>query len=108
MSEFTDDALGRYLDQQPGMRRALLTDPVQCAQTELMRRTLDALDRAMTDEGVDEEPRRRVVNRVVWGDPDGLVDVYAEKRRRVTAFHRKHPWASPSWGAGPVRPDEET
>jgi hypothetical protein len=107
MSEFTDDTLDRYLDQQPGMRRALLNDPVQCAQTEVLRRTLVALERAMVDEGVDEEARRRVVNRVVWGDPDGLRDTHAEMRDRVAELHRKHPWTSPSYGAGPVRPDEE-
>lgn len=107
MSEFTDDTLGRYLNQQPGMRETLLHDPVQHAQTELMRRTLAAMEHAMADEGVDEEARRRVVNRVVWGEPDGLRDAHAEMRTRVTEFHRKHPWARPNWGAGSVRPDEE-
>lgn len=81
MSESTDRTLGRWLDQQPGMRQALLEDPVQHAQSELMRRTLDAADRAMADEDVPEEVRRRVVNRVVWGEPEGLVDVHAQMDR---------------------------
>lgn len=108
MSEYTDDTLNRYLDQQPGMRRQLLHDPVQHAQTELMRRTLGALERAMVDEGVGEEAQRRIINRVVWGDPDGLRDAYAEMRRREAELHRKLPWTNPAYGAGPVRPDEET
>lgn len=107
MSEFTDGTLSRYLDQQRGMRRALLEDPVQCAQTELLRRTLAAMERAMVDEGVDEDAQRRIVNRVVWGDPDGLRDAYAEMRRREAELHRKLPWTNPRFGAGPVRPDEE-
>ena len=80
MSDFTDDTLGRYLDQQPGMRETLHTDPVQHAQTELMRQLLDAADRAMAIEGVPNEDRRRVVNRIVWGDPEGLTDVHAQRR----------------------------
>jgi hypothetical protein len=85
MTDFTDDTLGRYLDQQPGMREALLNDPVQHAQTELMRSLLDVAEQAMAAEGVPEEARRRVVNRIVWGEPEGRVDVYAETRRRTLA-----------------------
>jgi hypothetical protein len=80
MSDFTDGTLGRYLDQQPGMREVLHTDPVQHAQTELMRQLLDGTERAMADEGVPEEARCRVVNRIVWGEPEGLVDVHAQRR----------------------------
>lgn len=87
MSDFTDDLLGRYLDQQPGMRQALLEDPVQHAQTELMRRTLAAAERGMTDEGIPPEVRRRVVNRIVWGEPEGLVDVRARVREQVIAAY---------------------
>lgn len=81
MSEFTDDALGRYLDQQPGMREALLTDPVQKMQAEALRQTLSMVERALTDEGVPDDVRRRVINRVVWGEPEGFVDVHARMRR---------------------------
>lgn len=80
MSDFTDDTFGRYLEQQPGMREALRTDPVQHAQTELTRQMLDGAERAMADEGVPDEARRRVVNRIVWGEPEGLVDVHAQRR----------------------------
>lgn len=111
MSDFTDRALGRYLDQQPGIRQALIEDPVQHAQTELMRRMLDATDRAMADEGVPEEVRRRVVNRVVWGEPEGFVDVHARIREQVLAAYDLPPDLTEAWeaihSAGPVRPDEE-
>ena len=78
MSEFTADTLGRYLDQQPGMRRVLLTDPMQKAQVEALRRTLSMVERALADEGVPDDVRRRVINRVVWGEPEGHVDVHAQ------------------------------
>lgn len=77
MSEFTDDTLGRYLDQQPGMRQALLTDPLQKAQVEALRQTLNMVERALIDEGMPDDVRRRVINRVVWGEPEGRVDVHA-------------------------------
>lgn len=81
MSEFIDDTLGRYLDQQPGMRQALLTDPVQKMQAEVLRQTLSMVERALVDEGVPDDVRRRVINRVVWGEPEGSVDVHARMRR---------------------------
>lgn len=96
MSEFTDDTLNRYLAQQPGMREALLRDPVQHMQAEALRQTLAMVERALADEGVPDDVQRRVVNRVVWGEPEGRVDVHAQmvRMRRQMA-------------TGPVRPDEE-
>lgn len=81
MSEFTDDTIGRYLAQQPGMREALLADPVQNMQAEALRQTLSTVERALMDEGVPDDVRRRVINRVVWGEPEGSVDVHARMRR---------------------------
>lgn len=80
MSEFTDDTISRYLAQQPGMREALLHDPMQHAQAEALRQTLSMVERALVDEGVPDDVRRRVINRVVWGEPEGLVDVHARMR----------------------------
>lgn len=112
MSEFTDDALGRYLDQQPGMREALRHDPVQKAQIEALRQTLTMMERALTDEGLSEDVRRRVVNRVVWGQPEGFVDVHARVREQVLAAYDLPVAPADAWkaihdGAGPVLPDEE-
>jgi len=112
MSEFVDDTLGRYLNQQPGMRKALLNDPVQNMQAEMLRRTLAMTESALIDEGVSEDVRRRVINRVVWGEAEGRIDMHArmdEVRKQMAAD------LSPDFaqvlreipGAGPVRPDEE-
>lgn len=95
MSEFTDDTLGRYLNQQPGMREALLHDPMQHAQAQSLRQTLAAVERAMTDEGMPDDVRRRVINRVVWGEPEGRVDVHAQMDR-----------VRQQMSSGPVRPDK--
>lgn len=76
MSEFTDDTLNRYLDQH-GMREAALHDPEQRWEEERLRRMLEIVERAMADEGVPYEARRRVINRVVWGEPEGRIDVHA-------------------------------
>ncbi|KQX27547.1 hypothetical protein ASD97_24925 [Streptomyces sp. Root63] len=79
MSDYTDDTLTRYLDQQPSMREALLRDPTQRAQAEHMRNLLGAAARAMAAEGVPEDTQRRVVNRIVWGEPEGCIDVNGER-----------------------------
>ena len=114
MSEYTDSTIGRYLDQQPGMRQALLHDPMQHALTQSMRQLLAAADRAMDDEDIPEEVRHRIVNRIVWGEPQGRVDVHAQMDRQGKAMAMS---ALPSAetlaalltdGAGVVRPDEET
>jgi hypothetical protein len=114
MSEFTDDALARYLNQQPGMREALHNDPVQHAQTEMVRQSLAAAERAMADEGIPEEVRRRVINRIVWGEPEGRVDMHAQMdrvRKQIADAYDLPPDLTRAWdaipSAGPVRPDEE-
>lgn len=114
MSEFTDGTLGRYLDQQPGMRRALHNDPVQHAQAELLRRTLDAADCAMADEDVPEEVRRRVINRIVWGESEGRVDMHAQMdrvRKQIADAYDLPPDLTRAWdaihSAGLARPGEE-
>lgn len=78
MSDYSDDTLDRYLDGNPEARRAYLEDPFQHGQIELQRQVLDAADRAMASEGIPEDVRNRVVNRIVWGEPEGLVDVHAQ------------------------------
>ncbi|HEY9410779.1 MAG TPA: hypothetical protein VIP77_14460 [Jiangellaceae bacterium] len=85
MSDYSDDALDRYLAGTAEARRAYLQDPVQHAQVELQRQLLDAADRAMGAEGVLEETRQRVVNRIVWGDPEGVVDVHAQRLAAMVA-----------------------
>lgn len=79
MSDFTDKTLTRYLDQQPSMREALLRDPMQRAQAEHLRNLLNAAARAMAAEGVPEDTQRRVVNRIVWGEPEGRTDEHGQR-----------------------------
>lgn len=112
MSDFTDDTLGRYLDQQPNMREALLNDPLQQAQMEWMRRFLSMTERAMADEDIPREVRRRAINRVVWGEPEGHVDVHARIREQVIAAYDLPIELTDAWkaihdGAGPARSVEE-
>lgn len=113
MSDFTDRTVSRYLEQDPERRKTYALDPQAHHEIELLRRTLDATERAMTDEGVTEDVRRRVVNRVVWGEPEGLVDVHAQFRAQVLAAYDLPAQLVESWeaiaaaAAGPVRPDEE-
>lgn len=78
MSEFTDDTVGRYIGQDPEQRKEYALDPAAHMRIEVLRQTLDAVERAMTYEDVPEESRRRVINRVVWGEPEGRVDVHAQ------------------------------
>jgi hypothetical protein len=114
MSEFTDRTLARYLAQQPGTREALLSDPIQHAQAERMRQTLDATDCAMADEDVPEEVRRRVINRIVWGESEGRVDMHAQMdkvRKQISDAYNLPPDLMRVWdaipSAGPARPGEE-
>lgn len=109
MSEFTDDTLNRYLAQQPGMRQALLTDPAQHMQIEALRRTLRMVERALADEGLPDDVQRRVVNRVIWGEPEGYVDVRARVQEQVLAAYNLPTELIDAWktihdGASPVRP----
>ncbi|MGW2938615.1 hypothetical protein ACWDA7_44190 [Streptomyces sp. NPDC001156] len=113
MSDLTDHVVGRCLDQHPEQGKAYALDPVTHHDVEVMRRTLDAAERAMDCEGVPEEARRRVVNQVVWGEPEGLVDVHARVREQILAAFDLLAELVESWeaiaaaAAGPARRDEE-
>jgi hypothetical protein len=114
MSEYTDHTLNRYLDQQPGMRKVLLTDPVQHALAEQLRQTMDAVEHALINEGVPEDVRHRVINRVIWGEPEGRVDVHTQKQEQAIAAYNSMPMLSPEAlrdlidGADPVSSEEKT
>ena len=99
MSEFTDDTIGRYIDQRPGLRETLLHDVVQHREAEQLRQTLAAVERAMVEERVPEEARRRVINRMVWGEPEGLVDVHTKVREQTIAAYDALPFPAEKWAA---------
>lgn len=112
MSDFTDATIGRYVDQTPEQRKAYMLDPAAHMRIETLRQTLDAVERAMAYEDIPEEARRRVINRVVWGEPEGYVDVRARVREQVLAAYDLPTELTDAWkairdGAGPVHPDEE-
>mgnify|MGYP001078730194 CR=1 FL=1 len=73
MSDFTDEILGRYLDRDAATRRAYHLDPRVHADVERLRQLVDAAERAMLDEGVVDKTRERVINRIVFGAPEGSV-----------------------------------
>lgn len=83
MSEFVDETLGRYVDQQSELRATVLSDPVQNMRIQDLRQTLDAMERALAAEGIAEEVRRRAINRIVWGDPEGLTDVHGQREAMI-------------------------
>lgn len=65
-----------------------ITDPCSCGLThdaflkqamDDLRRQADAWKTAMAEEHVPDDVAQRVVNRALWGDPDGL---FAEEKRR--------------------------
>jgi len=85
MSDYSDDMLDRYLARSAESRRGYLEDPFQHAQAELLRRVLHSADSAMAEEGVPEDARNRVVNRIVWGDAEGLVDVHGQRVAEAVA-----------------------
>lgn len=112
MSEFTDDTLSRYLEKDPETARAYHLDSQVHADVERLRHLVEATERAMVDEGVPARVRERVVNRIVFGEPEGREAVYVSRREQMMAMAKlplpTDPWAGlPDPSAGPVRPDEE-
>ena len=85
MSEFTDKTLSRYLDAFQ-TRRAYHLDPQVHADVERMRMLVDAAERAMADEGVPVQTQRRVINRVVFGDPEGLEPVHLQRLEQIRSL----------------------
>jgi len=70
MSEFTDDIVSRYLNQNPEQRKAYATNPQTHHEVNLLRRMLETAERAMKREGVPVESMRHVLNEIVYGEPE--------------------------------------
>lgn len=99
MSDFTDATIGRYVDQNAEQRKAYALDPAAHMRVEALRQTLDAVERAMAYEDIPEETRRRVINRVVWGEPEGYVDARARVREQVLAAYDLPTELTDAWKA---------
>ncbi|MER6738228.1 hypothetical protein [Streptomyces puniciscabiei] len=113
MSEFADLAVARYLENDHETARAYHLDPQVHADVERMRQFVEAAERAMRDDRVPIVTARRVINRVVFGDPGGLEAVYVSRREQMQAAAKMQPPTADAWrrlldpDAGPVCPDEE-
>ena len=86
MSEFTDLAMARYMEQDRETAHAYHLDPQVHAEVERLRQFVDATERAMADERVSKQVRERIINRVVFGDPEGRDAVYVTRRERAQAM----------------------
>ncbi len=114
MSEFADLTVARYLELDREAARAYHHDPQVHAEVERLRQFVDATDRAMMIERIPAETRKRVINRIVFGEPGGLKAVYVSQREQMQAVAKMQPLpTADAWkrlldpSAGPVRPDEE-
>jgi hypothetical protein len=111
MSDVADLAVARYLELDREAARAYHLDPQVHADVERLRQLVDVAERAMRDERVPVQMRQRVINRIVFGEPEGREAVWVTRRERVEATV-KMPTAD-AWkrlldpSAGPVGPDEE-
>lgn len=113
MSEFTDSLITQHLNQTPSLRDAYHHDAPTYHQVNLMRRMLETTERAMEREGIAAESRKRVLETIVYGDPD----VEKLRRERDLLLTRFDPsefgrpsspvFTEPSPRVGPVRPGEE-
>lgn len=112
MSEFADFTVARYMELDHETARAYHLDPQVHAEIERLRQFVDATDRALMDERIPTEIRKRVINRIVFGEPDGLEAVWVSRREQMQAMVQP-PLTADAWkrllnpSAGPVRPDEE-
>jgi hypothetical protein len=78
MSELTDSIVKRYLDQTPERGDAFRDSPMFHAQVTWTRDVLDLMERAMGREGVPPGARLRILNAVVFGDPEGSEEEEAD------------------------------
>jgi hypothetical protein len=68
-----DDDVNRYI-QLTGRAREYVFDPAAHLELTIVRQVLSLVDDAMRYEDVPPSTRRRVVNAVLWGDPEGFRD----------------------------------
>lgn len=78
MSDLVNQIIDDYISDDPERERAHHMDPQAHFQTEVNRRTLTAVDRALCSEGLPPQARLRVLNYVVWGNVEGRRDQHRE------------------------------
>jgi hypothetical protein len=71
MDDLNVDAIvAGYVDRMPAAREALMRDPLFYAHTTWLRTIGPVLDRTLVSEGMDADARLRIINTLVYGDPD--------------------------------------
>lgn len=70
MSEFTDSLITQHLGRHPDKWEDYLRNSDFHYHIELLRRLLETTEKAMEDEGIAEESRRRVLETITFDEPD--------------------------------------
>jgi hypothetical protein len=71
--------VGRNRPATPELRAQQDRDPWHRAQLEVIRSMTQVYEDAMRYEDIDHRVRRRVLNRVLYGDPTGLEDIHRKE-----------------------------
>lgn len=95
-SDDVDRAWGEWAERNqpasPELRAQQANDPWHHAQLEVIRRAAHFFEDAMRYEDIDPGTRRRVLNRVLYGDPTGLEDV---RRKEMELLYESVIFQSP-------------
>lgn len=85
MADFplTDDALTEWAKRNPRMAQQMHTDVSLHQQYQINRLVLSHVERAMRDEGLPDDVRRRIINTAVFGAPDPDEVMTADQLQRV-------------------------
>lgn len=83
MSEFTDSLITQHLGRHQDQWEDYLRDSAFHHQTELLRRLLETAEQAMEREGIPAESRRRVLETIVFGDPDAAPRMARDEAREL-------------------------
>lgn len=85
MTDFplTDDALTEWVKRNPIAARQMHTDVSLHRQYQINRVVLSNVERAMRDEGIAADVRRRIINTAVFGAPDPDEVMTADQLQRV-------------------------
>lgn len=99
MSE-VDDLINRWLGAISNARTAYQQDPQFHADMRRMRRLLETMELAMTDENIADDVRRRILRAVVFGGPDETAAIQRinEREELIKAVSVTTPGQFP-WGA---------
>ena len=79
----TDDALTEWAKRNPRMAQQMHTDASLHQQYQINRVVLSHVERAMRDEGLPVDVRRRIINTAVFGAPDPDEAMTADQIQRV-------------------------